>query len=658
MKKVLNYLKINYIPFLFFIVAVLIEFTGAMVTSGKFFITNPWMWLSVLLLVTSVQLLFKSQKVRFIISTVYLAFSFVANLVFIVIFEMTGTIFDFSMLKLRGDAMAIVENVPINFTHFTVAGILFTLFIVFGKVFADRCEKPTITKLSRSVVIAVITLSLLLNGICGYLVVSPTNYNDLSQKLYVTAGDAYSDKGIMGNFVSEMYQALFFEVDAGDKNELNDFIYKTQSQPTEQFGVAKDYNVVTVLCESLEWFAFMRDEQNFSKGHYDITDEELRELYPNLYSYYDNDIVLTNYHSREKTDISENMSIIGNYPTDYYLNYDYPTNSLPYSMPNIMKNLYGAECNSFHNGQTTFYNRKQHHTKSLGFSSYTASEQMEGEYFTNYMAKTGERNLDSEMLLQCQDEMFPTDKPFYTYITTIAMHGQYDERDNLKPYYQKLDEYGVLPKKTKKDGKNYKSDNIFRNYAAACMDLDTMLGEMDRVLEGKGLKDNTVVLLFSDHNAYYSSLSNYVKDIYLTDPGDRNVTDLYKVPLMIRVGDSKVRQVVDKFTCTADIVPTLLDLLGIKYFDNLLYGNSVFSATESLLYSRAYDVFMTDKILFTSLNNIKYASPSVDANYMLKIEQQALTLLDKISHVNRLFVCNYFKGERGETFAQRLKEIN
>ncbi len=658
MKKIWDFFRTNYIPFLFLVAAVIVELMGVLVTSGKFYVRTPWMWLSILAIVCGLQFLFKSHTVRFWISSISLIIFFVFDLVFIVIFEMTGTIFDFSMLKLRGDAMAIVESVPINFAFFTVSGIVVSLFIVFGKSFVNKVPQPSGSRLSKIVASGALVAALVVNCVCGYLVVAPTDYNDMSNRLYSSSDSAYSDRGIIGNFISEMYQAMYFKVEPGDLNELNDYVYKTVSQPTELFGVASGYNVVTILCESLEWFAFMKDEVNYPYGHYDVTEEELRELYPNLYSYFDNDIVMTNFHAREKTDISENLSIIGNYPTDYYLNYDYPTNSLPYSMPNIMRNLKGADCNSFHNGQINFYNRKQHHTKSLGFSSFTASEDMVGEYFNNYMETDGERNLDSEMVKQCRDEMFPTDTSFYTYITTITMHGQYNERKNLQPYYQKLDEYGILPHKTKKDGKNYENDNIFRTYAAACMDVDVMLGEIDRALEEKGLKNNTVVVLFSDHNAYYSSTSNYVKDIYLSEKNGRNLTDLYKIPFMIRVGDSQVRKVVNKFTCTSDIVPTILDLLGIKYYDNIFYGNSAFSDTESLLYSRAYNIFMTDKVLFSTLNNITYKSPEVDSAYMDEIEQRALSLLDKVAHINRLFVCNFFKGDRGTQLTEALKELN
>ena len=54
-----------------------------------------------------------------------------------------------------------------------------------------------------------------------------------------------------------------------------------------------------------------------------------------------------------------------------------------------------------------------------------------------------EHNLDSDMIEVCKEEMFPADRRFNTYITTIAMHGQYDYRDNLVPYYKELIEAGI-----------------------------------------------------------------------------------------------------------------------------------------------------------------------------------------------------------------------
>lgn len=657
-EKILTYFKTNYIPYLFAFAAILIELTAVFVTSGKFYIRSPWLYFTILAAFTFVQFFIPSNKIRHVYSSIVLALFFACDLVFVVIYDMTGTIFDFSMFKLRSDAMAIVEKVQINFAFVAVSGIILSSFIVFGRIPAAFVPKPTITFKAKIIVPCLLSAMIIMHSTLVFFSVKKEEDDVLLlDKLYEKNESVYSDKGVIGNFASELYQGLFKKTEAGDLKEIEDFIYKKVSDDNvPRFGQAKGYNVVTILAESFEWFSFMRDESAFPNGH--KADEQiLRQLYPNLYEFYDHSVAMTNFHSREKTDISENLSVIGNYPLDYYLNYDYPQNNIAYSLPNVMDDLYGVSSVSFHNGTNTFYNRNVYLPGAVGFGSFVSSEQMAGEFMTDY-TEVNELNLDSEMIAACKEQMFPTDRRFNTYITTITTHGQYSYRENLEKYYDIIDSYGILPLS---DGLDTASQNAntFRYYVAAAMELDRAVGTITDYLDEKGLTDNTLIVIFGDHNTYYQSLSNYVKDIYLNTETDKNVTDLYRVPLMIKIGKGEESTVtVDKFTCTADILPTIMSLLGIRYYENLYYGHSVFSDEESVLYSRAYDVFMTDKIYFSTLNNIKYISPDVDKTYYDGIEQRSIRLLEKISFVNRIFAGDFFRGAKEEQFIMKMREIN
>jgi phosphoglycerol transferase MdoB-like AlkP superfamily enzyme len=189
------------------------------------------------------------------------------------------------------------------------------------------------------------------------------------------------------------------------------------------------------------------------------------------------------------------------------------------------------------------------------------------------------------------------------------------------------------------------------------MELDAAVGEMMTYLREKDLLQNTVVVLFSDHSAYYQSMANYVKDIYpQADP--TNVSELYRVPMMIKIGDQKSQVKVNKFTCTADILPTTMDLLGIRYYENLYYGHSAFAEEESILYSRAYDVFMTDKMYFTSMQHITWKDGTADETYISQVAQRAEKLMNKYSYVNRIFAGDYFRGERLAEFEENMRNLN
>ena len=658
---IVTFLKTNYLMVGYVLAAVLMELTAIAVTSGRFYMTSPWLYLTFLAAVCFISQYLPAHMPRFFLFAAALTANLVLDLIFIVIFDSTGQVFDYSLLTLRADAVTILESIPIDFAYIFTSALILSLYCSFGVILRKRFPKPNVKKSAVIATSALLALTIGADALLIYFTNYKTTSNDLSKKLYQAESGTFSKHGLIANFANELARgAWFLKVDMGDAAELENFIYDKRTEPTRYNGIAKDYNVVTVLCESLEWFTFLSDKERYPLGYASLNDTvfngdeqklnaALREMYPNLYRFYESDstVVLNNSHSLEKTDISENKSILGNYPLYEYINYAYPDVSLPYSLPNVLKNVYGVESKSFHDGLKNFYNRDSHHTKVLGFNSFTSAEEMG---FKSDAASLGVRNLDSEMMELCKAKMFPTGRRFNTYITSITQHGQYAYRESLKEYYDKMDELGVFPLSDDEE------KNAVRYYCAAGMDFDRALGVMLDYLDENGLSDNTLITLFSDHNSYYQGVSNYVKNIY--SQSAVNYTELYRVPVMIKVGNTDLgNPIIQKFTCVSDIYPTILDLLGINGFKNLMYGVSAFSDEESILYSRAYDKLFTDKIYFNSLSHILYKAPDVTDAYIAEIEKRSLTLLDKVSHVNRIFAGDFFDG-REDDFYARMKEIN
>ncbi|MBQ8424621.1 MAG: sulfatase-like hydrolase/transferase [Clostridia bacterium] len=717
-----RFLKDNILIFTYFAMACLIELIGVFVTSGKFYIKSPWVFLLVQLIFVCVLFCINTNKVRHIVASCFLAVFMIVNIVFVVLFEMTETMFDYGMLNLKNDAMAILESIPINFVFFTCSGLMIALFIVFGSRYARHNNSKFTYKFLKIIAPICFAILIALNSTVLYFS-NVNNKKDIYEKLYKSNDASYAQKGITANFLSEMFKGTFLSgVKLGDENELENYIYSEVYNSNFSTNKTK-LNLVTMLVESFEWTSFIQDFNLFVNGYKLInpsTNEPYQEkeaneilslLYPNIYDYYKSSIALTNFYSREKTDIAENLSIIGSYPTDAYINYDFPENTISSSLANVMKNLYGNDfaCNAFHNGTVTFYNRSVE-MLSVGFDKFYGDKDMYEMGMPNHF-ENGERNLDSDMIKTCADLMFPTDKNFYTHITTITMHGQYTYRENLKEqgYYDEMAKYGIKAKdENENDSFGY---NNFFYYCACVKEFDTALGETMKQLDDRGLKDNTVILLFGDHNTYYSSLSNYVKDISDTDAN--NYTNLFRVPCMIyypkmteifdyveknkseKLGtryvineykNSKNENVknlqVKKFTCTADIVPTLMDLLGINYFENLYFGHSIFDDRESVLYSRAYNMFITDSLYFSSLNNIKYVREKYEekdpanryadlTNYKKSlhlelVEKEAKVLLKKLDACNRIFYNDYFSRinlnisnkTNYQLFVEKLNNIN
>lgn len=652
----------NKIVVIYFLYAILIEMIAVFAVEGNPFITNPFIALGLLLAITGIALIFKSNKKRFLFCSVFLVVQAVADLAFAVVYDMTGQYFDFGMLNLRNDAFGILESIPMNFIAFYSAMFFCIFFVIYGKRTIKRNKNVEYKANLRYAYIGVLAAGIIMMSLALYYNNSE-KVDKYDKLLYNKQGSNYSSYGIIGNLLNEFSKGLIFnESEFLSSENIDSYIYSEVSEPTEKFGVSKDKNVIVVLVESFEWFSFIKNDE-YPNG-LNLSKADIEYLFPNITKFYNESVVMNNFHSKEKTDISETLSILGSYPTDAYVNYDFSENIIPSTVPNLLRLLYGEDIQmrSFHNGFKSFYNREQTHA-AFGFDSLTdmndmykisdqlvASGKAAETTMHDYM-NDGERNLDSEMINTCKDLMFPTDKRFYTYITTITMHGIYYERENLADKMKKLREV-YTPSAEDKE-----MEQVLMNYVTTVMEFDEALGIMMDDLESKGLLENTTIVMFGDHNSYYQQLSNYVKDIEDYDT-DNYFTDLYKVPFMIYDSDLEP-QIIDKFTCTADIVPTVLDLLGIHVYSNLYYGNSVFSPQESVLYSRAYGIFVGEGVVGRSINSLLYKSKSVSDEYMNYFNEEAVKLVTKIKYCDQLFYQDYFGNEENyDTFIEKMKEIN
>ncbi len=661
-QKIKEWIFTNRIVAVYFVFAILVEMITVCVVEKNPFISNPWEALGLLIFLSGIALLIKKNSFRFIACSVFLVGQVILDLGFVVVYDMTGQYFDYGMLNLRNDAFGILESIPMNFIVFYTAVLFCVFFVIFAMRSIIRVKVIEYTKKLKVVYMCFLAVGLIMTGVAAYANNS-AKVDKYEKLLYNKESGKYSSYGIVGNAINEFAKGLFFnKTEIISDNKIESYIYKEVSEPTENFGVSKDNNVVVILAESLEWFSFIKSDE-YPNG-LRLSDEDIEYLFPNLTKFYDESVVVNNFHSKEKTDISETISILGSYPTEKYVDYDCEENIMPQTIPNVLKVLTDGKIvnNSFHNGFKSFYNRAITH-KSFGFQMLTDSYDMyemsdkfvqsgkESEATMHDYMNNGERNLDSEMMYTCRDKMFPKDERFFTYITTITMHGIYYERENLEEHRKKL--LKVYDFQDEED----ENEKVFMNYLTTAMEFDKAIGVMMKDLEEKGLLENTTILIFGDHNSYYQQLSNYVKDIFDYDT-EKNYTDLYNVPLMIY--DKKLgHQVIDKFCCTSDIAPTLMDLLGINYYSNMYYGHSIFDEKESVLYSRAYGIFVGNGIVGRSLRSIQYKNENISDEYIKEFKKESVNLVEKIKYCDQIFYKNYFESDDNyDKYIENLRKIN
>ncbi len=664
MKKILFN---NLTVILYIVLAYLIEVAGSFITDGKVFIRDPRYILTIILFFSALFLLIKSQKIRLVAITIVLLVQALINLLFTVMYDMTEQYFDFSMFSLRNDAMGIIESIPINYWFFMTIGITLAIFIVYIRKMIRRItpleltHKQTIYK--NICLVSLVFISLILNLFTA-ININSNQKDPYMELLKGNSASQYNEYGITSNFINELYSGTILANDTTmPHKDIADFFYSEVKKPSDYFGVSKDNNVVVILGETLEWISFINNPEIYPNGNH-LDQEDIEKIYPNITKYFMNEsVIMDNYYAREKTDISEMYSILGSYPIDELINYDYDENTFAHSMPNIVKSMTdgGYQANYFHNGFEWFYNRKTV-MPQIGFDNAYFTEQMTSStpgMNQGVMVDYGdsERNLDSEMVEASKDLMFPTNGDrFYTQIATISSHGKFSYRKNLEKagYYDDLKEVGldVL------DVNNTEDEYKFICYMACVMEVDKAIGKIFTELEDRNLIDNTTVMIFGDHNAYYDGLSYYVKGIQSEEQAVEdglNYTELYRVPnfiydkkLMNKIEENGDSRIISKFSGPQDMVPTLLDLLGIAVYKNMYYGSSFFSDEENILYSRAYGVFISQYAYFKNLNNLYFVNKEKRDNldeYILELTTKGETLIEKVRYADQAFQLDFFGNE-------------
>lgn len=635
MKRFLNFIYDNLNIILFILISIFIELFSITYTTCGFYLSTPFYPFMVLLFFICLILLIKRKVWRLIVSSALLITQTIIDLMFIFLYDSNGTVFEWAMFNQRTDAFGTLETFDLQYGFLAIC--LCLIFAMIGVLTYKyiKAHKAGDDLKIKSIKQNNIFLGILMALSLVYVVLVPivetnkgkaTIYKD---RLYSETANNYQSIGMISNGIYQIISGKTV-VNVKDTSDVDDFIYKEKIAKSDYYGVSKDNNLILILIESGEWYPFT------------LYPEIADKLYPNLTRFMNEGLIATNFYQKEKTDVSEAFSVLGNYPTGKYVNYDFGDNTYPYALPSLIKHYRpDTIVKSYHANYGSFYNRYNLH-KSWGFESLTGIDEMK-EYGVEdtWQHKMGERNLDSITFDKMKEVMFPKDESFFSFILSFTMHGYYGKRETLEPYYEILDEYGVIPDISDKN------DEYLKTYMAALMDFDKAVGTMFDYLESTGALDDTTIVMYSDHNTYYNSLSYYAKDIK-----EKYNSELYHIPMMIydkKLTDKYVSEngtnKIEKFTTTSDIVPTVLDIFGLDGWKNLYFGSTIFNhESESIVFSRNYGIFISDNFVGYSLNSLKYKSKDFTKEDKKDYEKRALIHLEKLKYIDKIYYSDYFKN--------------
>ena len=345
------------------------------------------------------------------------------------------------------------------------------------------------------------------------------------------------------------------------------------------------------------------------------------------------------------------MGITGSYYSFYDANYD-----IDFSIPNVLEGKY--KTTYVHDNSADFYGRGNL-VKYFGFEHSYFHDDLYASDFKNDIYPNGlpgwENNdwhwggdytLDSVTIDLALPYLVSKDKPFYSFWTSLSMHGpytggSYSNKQLYKDlgYYTKVENAISSKKWTNPLEGMMNYEDYLKYYECAAIDFDIAIGKIISYLEKEDLLDDTLLVIYGDHEAYYH-------DIYLRMAGTSDLTQvdkLYQTTLIMYNKTLNNRYFSDynthnheTFTSPFVVAPTILDLLGASFDRNWYANYSVFDKRYlKAFYSYQQKAFMDNNFYSYDLESLAYIrDPNIDSSSFIN---DAIELMDRLGYVNDLY---------------------
>ncbi|MCT6812512.1 MAG: LTA synthase family protein [Lactobacillus helsingborgensis] len=357
------------------------------------------------------------------------------------------------------------------------------------------------------------------------------------------------------------------KANVSDLQSVKKYLKVNYVKPNKAYsGVAKGKNVLVIHLESFQ--QFLIDYK--WKG---------KEVTPNLNKLYHakNTLSFANFYNQVgqgKTSDAEMMlenSLFGLQSGSAMSSYG--TSNTFESAPAILKQQQGYTTAVMHGGAGSFWNRNNAY-KQFGYDYFMPLSYYENKpkYYIGYGLK------DKIFFSQSIKYIERLPQPFYLKLITVTNHYPYD-----------------LDKKNQSIAKTETGDETVDGYVQTARYLDQAIGQLMRWLKKTGLDKNTMLVLYGDH--YGISGNHHKASAELLKQDEFNNFDNLKfqrVPLMIHL--KGLRGGVKKtYGGEIDVLPTLLNLLGISNKGTIQFGHDLLSKDAPQIVAQRNGDFITPK---------------------------------------------------------------
>ena len=355
------------------------------------------------------------------------------------------------------------------------------------------------------------------------------------------------------------------KANVSDLQSVKKYLKVNYVKPNSTYtGVAKGKNVLVIHLESFQQFLIGY------KWHGKEVTPNLNKLY-----YSKNTLSFANFYNQVgqgKTSDAEMMlenSLFGLQSGSAMSSYG--TSNTFESAPAILKQQGGYTTAVMHGGAGSFWNRNNAY-KQFGYEYFMPLSyyQNKPKYYIGYGLK------DKIFFSQSIKYIERLPQPFYLKLITVTNHYPYD-----------------LDKKNQSIAKTDTGDETVDGYVQTAHYLDQAVGQLMRWMKKTGLDKNTLLVFYGDH--YGISGNHHKASAELLNQDEFTNFDNLKfqrVPLMFHMKGLK-GGIKKTYGGEIDVLPTLLNLLGIRNKGTIQFGHDLLSKKAPQIVAQRNGDFIT-----------------------------------------------------------------
>ena len=374
---------------------------------------------------------------------------------------------------------------------------------------------------------------------------------DSTPVFYETTLDDLNNEALERNVTDITFTAS--DTTAKNNKIITDYLATVSATAKNEYtGIAEGYNVVTICAEAFNPL---------------VIDPEMT---PTLYKLANSGFVFNNFYNsfRNTTTNGEYAFCMGLLP-DFSHNKiescfnESADNYLPFCLGNALGEQ-GYETYAYHNYYGSFYDRYITHP-NMGYEFKSVGMGLNLAASNPYS--------DHDMMKESMKDFIRSKKPFHAYYMTYSGHYQYDWTNDMSAKHR--DKVAHLP-----------YSEPVQAYIACNLEVEYALQALMKELEAAGKADNTMIVLTADHYPYGLTDEDFNE---LAGTEVDPAFECYRNSFICYVPGMEAVQV-DEYCSSIDILPTVLNLLGVDYDSRLLAGKDVLSDAPhlALLYDRSF----------------------------------------------------------------------